>query len=346
MDNAENNSRPLTGVKAISFGLLISTVIGLGVNALVSLSGLSIADPLVVSLIIGIICRTVMGERQTFRDGVAFAPKVLLPIGIVFYALVNLNFMRLVESDLKANLLVLVIICAIFFVVILLGTWLGQKKQITYLVGIGSAICGASAIAVTSPAVNAESDDISISLLSVTIAALFGLFILFPFIAVIMNFTGTEYSFFAGSTLQFTGFVKAAVGKTPFLNKFLSNDELATMALSFKALKYLALVIAIPLLSSLTRGKLYIPPVVVLFILSAIAGTTFYLFDKEGYTKNLIPVIEPVYTFSWSIAMAAIGLNANLTELLSNNGARALIMSFAGFFAAVTVFLIGSRILF
>ena len=45
------------------------------------------------------------------------------------------------------------------------------------------------------------------------------------------------------------------------------------------------------------------------------------------------------------MAMAAIGLNADIKKLLSNNGTKALIMAFGGFFAAIAAFFIGLSIM-
>ncbi len=323
-------------------GLLLVVMVGVAGFVFVSWSDSSVANPLVLSLLLGIFLRTSMGQIGRFKEGIEYAPRFFLPVGIVFYALKNLNFLRIVEASSQAGVVILILVMLTILVsIMLIGKWLGQRAQIACLVAVGSAICGASAIAITSPAINAKSDDVSISLLSVTITALFGLFILLPFLAIIMDLDSRQYSFFAGSLLQFTGFVKAAVSKTPFLAPTMSNSEMVLSALSFKALKYLALVIAIPVFSSMTRGKFYIPPILVLFLVSGIAGTVFYYIDEVAYSTALLPYITPAYSISWAIAMAAIGLNADLRELLSNSGARAMIMSFAGFFCAIAVFFAG-----
>jgi hypothetical protein len=43
--------------------------------------------------------------------------------------------------------------------------------------------------------------------------------------------------------------------------------------------------------------------------------------------------------------MGSLGLNANLEELLRNNGLKAVGMAFVGFFAAGIIFFIGLRII-
>lgn len=91
----------------------------------------------------------------------------------------------------------------------------------------------------------------------------------------------------------------------------------------------------------MVRGKIHVPWVLWAFLGAGILGTGIYAADRVFYSKTLVPWIRPIYNISWSIAMAAIGLNADVKQLLSNNGAKALIMAFGGFFAAaITAFFI------
>lgn len=46
----------------------------------------------------------------------------------------------------------------------LFGKWLGQNTKISHLISVGTAICGGSAIAAVAPVLNAEGDEISVSL--------------------------------------------------------------------------------------------------------------------------------------------------------------------------------------
>jgi uncharacterized membrane protein YadS len=102
--------------------------------------------------------------------------------------------------------------------------------------------------------------------------------------------------------------------------------------------------IAIPLFASLIKKRVYLPWYLWAFLLSGIAGSVIYAYYKPFYSEVLIPSITPIYGVAWSIAMGALGLNANLEELLRNNGPKAVGMAFVGFFAAGIIFFIGLRI--
>ncbi len=327
-------------LKQGSSGLTLAVLIGVLSYGIRVLTKASFADPLLVAMVIGIVVRTT-GSRANLKPGFTLAPIIFIPAGIVFYAANNLNFIKLAEVETSMIALLMVIMLVYFATVLLLGRLLGQRKQITYLTATGSAICGASAIAITSPAVEAEPDDISISLLSVALAALVGLFIILPFLGTLFDITDRSYALLSGSVMQFTGFVKVAALKIPFLRKEIPGEDLVFLALSVKAVRYLGLLIAIPLFASLTRKRLYFSWILWIFLGAGLLGTWCSVAHESFYRNSIIPFLKPVYNISWSIAMAAVGLNANVKKLLSDNGTKALLMAFAGFFTATAAFFAG-----
>jgi uncharacterized integral membrane protein (TIGR00698 family) len=327
--------------RKVHSGMAIAILIGLSGYIFTYVLHSSLLDPLLIALILGIIMKSSARNMKKFEPGISLASSIFIPVGIVFYGLNNLNFITLTELEPSRLFLLLTVVFIYFFVILLLGRLLKQKEQITYLTASGSAICGASAIAVTSPAIEAEPDDISISLLSVAVAAFVGFALILPFIAVLFDMNCKDYSFLAGSTLQFTGLVKVAEQYTPFLRKDMLPSEMLSLALSVKAGRYLGLLIGIPLFSSLIKKRLACPWFLWAFLFAGLAGTWIYSTQGTSFHAALVSYINPVHTISWSIAMSAIGLRANVKELLSNNGTKALIMAFSGFFAAIVTFLAG-----
>jgi len=322
-------------------GFSVAVLIGLVVYFLSSMVNSPMLDPLIVALILGIIFKSTIGINKKLEPGIIFASSISIPVGIVFYGMHNLNFAKLTEVEPTMLLLLVIVMFVYFSVILILGRLLGQRKQITYLTASGSAICGASAIAVTSPAVDADPDDVSISILSVTVAAFVGFAIILPFVAALFDLTEKNFSFLSGTVLQFTGLVKIAGKYTSFLATDAHASEMLSLALSIKAVRYLVLLIAIPLFSSLIKKKLSAPWFLWAFLVAGLIGT--WIYSSQGYIfhKTIVKYIQPVHIISWSIAMAAIGLNADARELFSNNGAKALLMAFAGFFAAILTVLAG-----
>jgi len=325
--------------------ILLAAIIGFLGYSISIITKMPVMDPLLVSMVIGIIIRAAIESKSKISFRSSIAPRVLIPIGVVFYAVKNLNFIKFAQVESNMMILLIFILLAYFGIILFLGKIFNLKNEITYLTATGSAICGASAITITSPVVEASEDDISISLLSVAIAAFVGLFIFFPFISILFNITDKTYGILSGSVLQFTGFVKAAVNDIPPLINEMPHKDIVSLALSLKAVRYLGLLIAIPVFGSLKKKKFYIPWVLWVFLCSGILGSWIYAVDKTFYSNVLIPMIKPIYTILWSIAMAAVGLTADVKKMLSNNGTKALLIAFLGFFAAIAVFFIGLRVI-
>jgi uncharacterized integral membrane protein (TIGR00698 family) len=326
-------------------GLLLAIVIGLVAYFIKTYTKSNLADPLLVAMIIGILLNSVLKGSKKWSSGFVLAPLIFIPIGIIFYAAKNLNFVKFSRVNLSMIILLLFVILTYIGVILFLGEVLKQKKKITYLTATGSAICGASAIAITSPVVNADPDDVSISLLSVFVAATFGLFMLLPFLSILFGLDNQIYALLSGSVSQFTGFVKASVGTMPPLPMTIPSENVLSLALSVKAVRYLGLLIVIPLFASLVKKKLFLPWYLWAFLGAGIGGSLVYANNTTFYKEVLIPTIKPIYNILWAIAMAAIGLNMDVKQLLSNNGIKALIMAFVGFIAAVGVFLLGVSVI-
>lgn len=314
-------------------GFFISCTVGVLVFFLGSIVNSSLYDSLVISLLFGMIVRAFIGNNENLIKGFFLAPTFFIPIGAVLYGAINLNFLKFQGIDPRAILLLFFVVSSYFISILVMGKLVQQKKQITYLVAIGSGICGASAIAVNAPAVDADADDISISLISVFVTALFGLFIFFPFLKGLFSLTDTMFVLLSGMTLQFTGFVKAAV--TDF------SKDLAGLALSIKALRYLILLVTIPVFASLTKKRVYIPWFLWAFLL---AGLVFSFFPT--LTSSFTPTLKILLDIFWSIAMAGVGLSANAEAMFSDNGLKAISMAFTGFIVATTIFLIGISVFF
>jgi uncharacterized integral membrane protein (TIGR00698 family) len=328
------------GPRLIVFALLSAILIGLSAYAIKKISGSAVIDPLLLALFAGVIFRSFLKFTDThYINALNKASSVLIPPGIIFYALKNLNFSKAAQLDASVFLLDAIAILVYFSVVLYLGKILKQKPKITYLTATGSAICGASAIAITTPVVKADPDDVSISLLSVAFIGMFALFIMFPFIGCLLNMTNANYGILSGTILQFTAFVKTSMVDMPPLNETIPQGDAIKLALSIKATRYLGLLIALPLFASLKRGKFSVSYTMIIFLFAGLTGTMIYKIDQEFYSAKLIPFIKPIYEVSWSIAMAAIGLNADIKQLVTNNGIKATLMALAGFIAATGVIL-------
>ncbi len=320
----------------------VSLIIGTFAVFIRSSSGWSILDPLVVALLLGMGVRSFLKLPEGFGSAVIRSARLLLPVGIPFYAYKNLNFVRgFSDSDFQSIMIIACVLLTYFLVIILLGRILGGDKRVCYLTAVGSAICGASAIAITAGAIKSRSNDVSVSIAAVCFCGLAGTFLLLPFLATVLCLNAESYGLFAGSVLQITGFVKAAVSNVPFLEGRMDSDALINYSMAVKAFRYFALIIAVPVLASLARGRFCLPLELWLFFAAGAIGTFVYAFNSELYEASLTTVVKPSYSYIWAAAMAGVGLNADLRNFISADGIRTLILAALAMVAASAVFLAG-----
>ncbi|MBI5140837.1 MAG: putative sulfate exporter family transporter [Nitrospirae bacterium] len=319
--------------------LLISCIVGAVVYGINAVLPHPLFEPLVASMLAGLIIRAVAGERVRLGNATVAASTILIPPGILLYGAGNLNFLHMPGVSVSVMLMLLVVASVFVCVIMAVGKLLGQRDRISYLTAAGSAICGASAIAITAPAVDADSDDISISLIAITLVSIIGLYTLFPLVAITMDFTSTAYAIMSGSLMHFTGFVKQATSDIPHLRGDMTQAQLNSLALSVKSLRYTGLLILIPLFSSLARRRVHIPWYLWGYVAAGTIASLVYWADAKLYATCRSSCVIPAYSVLWSIAMAAIGLGTDVRRLLSDHGVHAFVMAFAGFVAALAVFL-------
>lgn len=312
-------------------GTAVAVLVGIAAILIGKIFNSPILDPLFVALVIGIVLRSFIKFNDNSAIGFKITPMLFIPIGVVLYGAVNLNFVEFSNMHpLSIFAVIFVFLCYAGFVY-LLSFMMKIDLKTAYLILTGSAICGASAIAIASDAVEAEPDDVSKSLIAVFISALAGLFIFLPLAGVLLKMSGADYGIMAGALLQFTGFVKAAILNLPVPGDI---KEIMPLALSVKAARYMGLILLIPLLASSIKRKFHVSWYMWLFVL---AGLLFSF--VPGVSKALSAVSKETLTYLWSIAMGAIGLNANLKVLFSKDGIKAFAVAFISFILTALVFL-------
>ncbi len=137
---------------------------------LAKVPGFSLVGQMASAIIIAVAYRQLFGYPKALKTGIDFSSKILLRAAIVLYGL-KLNIHTVLEDGLG----LLVRDIGIIIVAILLTVWLAKKLKanptISMLLGVGTGVCGAAAIAAVAPIIKAEDDDTAIS---VGIIALMG----------------------------------------------------------------------------------------------------------------------------------------------------------------------------
>lgn len=275
------------------YGIFLSVVIAL-VSFLISTFHHSF-DALVISIILGMITANLFESRAFLDKGIQLSLKIFLPVGIALYGT------QLTVSHVNPYFLlaVVVVFLAMFFLIYFVSKTSGIDGRLGILLATGFSVCGASAIAIVSPVIDARNEDTSLSVIVVMIYGLTGM-VIYPVIGEILNLSYTVFAFLAGTTLPMLGQVK--VTASGYSKDCINCLELAV---KFKLLRMSMLFFIVTVgifLSNVKNKKFYVPWFVVVFVALSLVVNIFQVPWLTSYST-------PISKFSLSTALAAIGLS-------------------------------------
>lgn len=203
----------IRGIKEVLPGLVYCIAI-----AVVSFAMNGLYKPvsaLMWAFLIGIIVSNTIGLRGVFKSGVGFSSGQLLRFGVAVLGFVT---SALIWTRVGLGVVAAFIV---IFVGIGLSLWLGARlgieRRLAALIGVGTAICGASAIAALTPAINAKEEESGLAVSGITLFGLISMF-LYPFLFLNTPVNGLlggsldAYAIWVGAGVHETAQVIAAAG--------------------------------------------------------------------------------------------------------------------------------------
>ena len=130
--------------------------------------------------------------------------KYLLQISIIGLGF-GMNFTKVVEAGKEGFVYTILTIGAAIGMGFILGRLLKVERIISYLISVGTAICGGSAIVAISQIVKADENEVSVSIGTVFILNAIALFI-FPVIGEFFNLSQDQFGIWADPSSNFASF--------------------------------------------------------------------------------------------------------------------------------------------
>lgn len=186
---------------------------------------------------------------------------------------------------------------------VLLGRIFKVDRVTSYLVSTGTAICGGSAIAATSPVTDAKDEQVSVSLVVVFVLNAIALFI-FPVIGHLLDMSQSQFGVWAAIAIHDTSSV---VGAASTYGEEALN--IATTIKLVRALWIIPLVILTAFLFKKKGTKVSIPWFIGLFVLAMLISSN-------------VPQLEPVTPYV--VRIAKIGFTVTLFLIGSGLSPKAL----------------------
>lgn len=259
------------------------------------------ADALVVAVVLGMIVRRALGDRTDIffklLPGLTTAEAIFLPIGVALYGK-NLELASMLHTHAGTLAQTAIVAAVTFTAVLAIGSipWFGLSRRMLFCLGFGSAVCGASAIAITTPVTECEPDETATALVDNTIAVT--LAVAFLGFVVKGALGPTQFAALAGETLHQTAFVRRAVHAM--------NPEVVKFAMAVKAFRIALLLVSLPVAARFLQRKATVPWFLVAFF---VVGILFWLVPIDPAIQATVGEIQAV---ALPAALATVGLRADI----------------------------------
>ncbi|HEY8586299.1 MAG TPA: putative sulfate exporter family transporter [Rhodanobacter sp.] len=315
-------------------GLLLATAIGV-VALLLGRWAPLIGGP-VIGIVIGIVVRNLLSPGERYNPGIAFAGKKILQWSIIALGF-GLSLSQVAKTGLESLSVTLITMTAAFLAAWGLGRWLGVHDKLMVLVGVGTAICGGSAIAAVTPIIRSEDHDTAFAISTIFLFNVVAV-LLFPLLGHLMHMSDLGFGLWAGTAINDTSSVVAAgYSYSKAAGDYATIVKLTRATLIIPVCLILALVVA-----ARERRKHAAAGSVGQFSLARIFPwfILWFLVASAVRTAGLIPTaIQPALhmlaEFLIIVALTAIGLSANLRKMAAS-GPRPILLGL-GVWIAVAV---------
>lgn len=276
--------------------------------------------PVVGGPVLAILFGLVVGTFYTNNNltpGIAFTAKKILQYSIILLGF-DMNLYNIIRVGQDSLLIIITTISSALITAFFVTKLLHIPSKTGTLIGVGSSICGGSAIAATAPAIAAESEDVAKAISTIfffnVIAAL-----IFPSLGRILNMSDYGFGVWAGTAINDTSSVVAAATTWSVIA---GNDSALQLATIVKLTRTLAIIPITFFLAIYTSKKeknkgsgdfslkKIFPWFILFFLMAALINTVFSL-DPQ-ISKSLVRVGK----FMITMAMAAIGFNTNVRSLI------------------------------
>lgn len=282
----------------------------------------------VFAIIIGMILALIIKNRAPFEGGVKFTSKKILQYAVVLLGF-GMNLKVVMQTGKQSLPIIICTISTSLIIAFILHKVMHIPAKISTLVGVGSSICGGSAIAATAPVIDADEEEVA---QSISVIFLFNILaaLLFPAFGTALGFSttsGEAFGVFAGTAINDTSSVTAAASTWDSIYNL--GTQTLDKAVTVKLTRTLA-IIPITLVLALIRARKskaetgekisikQVFPFFILFFIGASLITT--IATSLGVPASVFVPLKDLSKFFIVMAMAAIGFNTNVVKLVKSGG--------------------------
>ncbi len=290
-------------------------------------------NSVIVAILLGLLIKNTVNVPASLQPGIKFSLQKLLRFAIVLIG-IRLSFFDVVRIGAQSLIIIILCMAAALLLAYFGGRLLKLPYRLALLIGVGTAICGNSAIVATAPVVEAKDEEVSFAVATITLFGTLAVF-LYPAIGLALKLSDTFFGTWAGTAVNDTSQVVA----TGFAYSTTAGEIATVVKLTRNALMA-PVIVLIGILwarasaksaSGLASKELKLTKIFPYFVLGFVGMAV--LNTLGVFPKDVVTVVNNVASFLILMALAGVGLGTNLGQM-RKTGLRPF---YLGLFAAAIV---------
>lgn len=323
-------------IKTNALGIILCLAISLPAYYLGKLFPL-IGGP-VFAIIMGMIITHFLKDKSKIQNGITYTSKKILQYAVILLGF-GMNLKDILKIGSSSLPIIISTITTSLVVAYVLCKLLKIPSKTATLIGVGSSICGGSAIAATAPVIEADDEEIA---QAISVIFLFNILaaLIFPTLGGILGLSNDGFGLFAGSAVNDTSSVTATATAWDGIHGSNTLDQATIVKLTRTlAIIPITLVLAFKRTRDVEKNnnkvnlKKIFPYFILFFVLASVITTVFNL------SSTVTAPIKDLSKFFIIMAMSAIGLNTNIVKLVKSGG-KPILLGFSCWVAITGVCLL------
>ena len=308
----------------------------------------------VIAILSGMLITVFWKNKGAADSGIKFVSKKVLQWAVILLGF-GLDYTVILKTGRQSLPIIVCTITASLLTAFILQKALKIPANISTLVGVGSSICGGSAVAATAPVIDAGDEEVA---QAISVIFFFNVLaaVIFPIFGKLVGFdttTGEAFGIFAGTAVNDTSSVTAAASTWDSMWNLGSRtlDKAVTVKLT-RTLAIIPITFVLALIRTRAAKKnggtgksvdfKKIFPFFILYFIAASLITTIAL--KFGVDGAIFNPLKTMSKFLIVAAMAAVGLNSDIVKLVKTGG-KPLFLGAACWLAITCVSLLMQRVM-
>lgn len=282
----------------------------------------------VIAILLGMIVTLFIKDKGPMAPGIKFTSKKILQWAVILLGF-GLNLGVVLETGKQSLPIIVCTITTSLVIAYALHRAMHIPSKISTLIGVGSSICGGSAVAAAASVIDADDEEVA---QSISVIFFFNVLaaILFPILGNLIGFdtlSGEAFGIFAGTAVNDTSSVTAAAATWDSMWNL--GTQTLDKAVTVKLTRTLAIIPITLVLAFLQTRKnrseegtrvnmKSIFPFFILYFIAASLITTIAV--HMGVDAAVFAPFKTLSKFFIVLAMTAIGLNTNIVKLVKSGG--------------------------